>query len=115
LASEVFKHSVEKHKVAEYCAEQGVPCTRLPNATVPGLLFGLAGFSTFQPRENKLNLYYPYGEGRRGLTWVNRFFKNIFLALTDHTGPKHFPAAQSFISYFTASRTYQTRASHSSR
>jgi hypothetical protein len=77
--------------VHEYCATHGVPYTLLANATVPELLFNLEyvssivsdaeviskytgdnrihrNFSAFNIRKNTLELYWPLGDGTRGLT-----------------------------------------------
>ncbi|KAH8664521.1 hypothetical protein BX600DRAFT_550544 [Xylariales sp. PMI_506] len=68
LTSPFFVNSREKQKVRDFCAKQGVPCTVLANATVPELLFSFSGLASFDPRKNKMELYWPLGNGRRGLT-----------------------------------------------
>ncbi|KAJ7784622.1 hypothetical protein B0H16DRAFT_1493202 [Mycena metata] len=69
LQSPHLAHSHEKEKVRAYCATHGVPYTVLANATVPELLFNFGGdLSAFNARKNKLELYWPLGDGTRGLT-----------------------------------------------
>ncbi|KAH8655761.1 hypothetical protein BX600DRAFT_515455 [Xylariales sp. PMI_506] len=68
LTSPYLTDTHEKHKVREFCTAHGVPCTILANSTVPELLFNLKGLSAFDARDNKLDMYWPLGEGTRGLT-----------------------------------------------
>ncbi|KAJ7740104.1 hypothetical protein B0H16DRAFT_58701 [Mycena metata] len=68
LTSPHFADSREKEKVREYCATHGVPYTVLANATVLEILFNFGDSSSFNPRKNKLELYWPLGDGTRGLT-----------------------------------------------
>ncbi|KAH8892718.1 NAD(P)-binding protein [Thozetella sp. PMI_491] len=68
LTSPYFTNSQEKEKVREYCRVHNVPYTVLANATVPELLFNFGAFSSFDARKNKVELYWPLGDGTRGLT-----------------------------------------------
>ena len=73
-----------KAEIVDRARQRGMPVTVVKNGTTPELLFGSSvspaqrllrgaeimfrGFSSFEPKANRVNLYSPRGKGTRGLT-----------------------------------------------